>query len=238
MEPSTRTPEGEPNRCPVCGKPLQIEPSRPPGDAPCPHCGYLLWFGLKQQDSYEEEAVEQDTGVLRQVESAANRGDHDELATQVTSLRQGEFTLLDFKMQLGQMGKHGPIQKIISMMPGMGEISQMRGNQNPEEDIRRLIGIIDSMTPDERCNPSKTVDQTRRYRIATGAGVEPHQVDDLVRQFDRMADMLKKISNMSMLDRMRLIQNSSQRPNAASGRRLTSEERRRIKRKRDEEDNI
>ncbi len=44
MEPSSRTPEGEPNRCPVCGKELQIEPSRPPGDAPCPHCGHLLWF--------------------------------------------------------------------------------------------------------------------------------------------------------------------------------------------------
>jgi eukaryotic-like serine/threonine-protein kinase len=44
MEPSTRTPEGEPNCCPVCGKSLCIEPSRPPGDAPCPHCGHLLWF--------------------------------------------------------------------------------------------------------------------------------------------------------------------------------------------------
>ncbi len=45
MEPSSRTPEGEPNRCPVCGKDLCIEPSRPPGNAPCPHCGSLLWFG-------------------------------------------------------------------------------------------------------------------------------------------------------------------------------------------------
>jgi hypothetical protein len=44
MEPSTRTPEGEPNRCSVCGKDVRIEPSRPPGDAPCPHCGSLLWF--------------------------------------------------------------------------------------------------------------------------------------------------------------------------------------------------
>jgi tetratricopeptide (TPR) repeat protein len=44
MEPSSRTPEGEPNRCPVCGKSLEIDPSRPPGDAPCPHCGTLLWF--------------------------------------------------------------------------------------------------------------------------------------------------------------------------------------------------
>lgn len=44
MEPSSRTPEGEPNHCPVCGKEVRIEPSRPPGDAPCPHCGHLLWF--------------------------------------------------------------------------------------------------------------------------------------------------------------------------------------------------
>ena len=47
MQPSSRTPEGEPNRCPVCGKTLHIEPSRRPGDAPCPHCGHLLLFGLR-----------------------------------------------------------------------------------------------------------------------------------------------------------------------------------------------
>jgi len=44
MKPSSRKPEGEPNCCPVCGKSLEIAPSRPPGDAPCPHCGTLLWF--------------------------------------------------------------------------------------------------------------------------------------------------------------------------------------------------
>ncbi len=55
MEPSTRTPEGEPNRCPVCGKPLKIDPSRPPGDAPCPHCGHLLWFGPVSKDNASTE---------------------------------------------------------------------------------------------------------------------------------------------------------------------------------------
>lgn len=44
MEVSTRTPEGEPNKCPVCGHAICVEPSRPPGDAPCPYCGTLLWF--------------------------------------------------------------------------------------------------------------------------------------------------------------------------------------------------
>jgi eukaryotic-like serine/threonine-protein kinase len=46
MEPSSRTPEGEPNHCPICGKALKVEPSRPPGDAPCPYCGHLLWFAV------------------------------------------------------------------------------------------------------------------------------------------------------------------------------------------------
>jgi hypothetical protein len=44
MEPSSRTPEGQPNHCPVCGRRVKVEPSRPADDAPCPHCGHLLWF--------------------------------------------------------------------------------------------------------------------------------------------------------------------------------------------------
>jgi hypothetical protein len=44
MEPSSRTPEGMPNLCPVCGHKVLIEPSSPAGDAPCPFCGHLLWF--------------------------------------------------------------------------------------------------------------------------------------------------------------------------------------------------
>ena len=56
--------------------------------------------------------------------------------------------------------------------------------------MKRLFGIIDSMTPAERRTPSKTIDQSRRRRIAAGAGVEPHEVNDLVKQFDAMAQMM------------------------------------------------
>lgn len=59
MNPSTRTPEGEPNQCPVCRGFVRIDPSRPPGDAPCPSCGHLLWFGdpvrPSASQSFEEE---------------------------------------------------------------------------------------------------------------------------------------------------------------------------------------
>ena len=72
------------------------------------------------------------------------------------------------------------------------------GGQNPEADLRRLVGIVDAMTPDKHRNPSKTVDLSRRRRIAKGAGVEPHEVNDLVKQFDGMADMMKKLSSMSL----------------------------------------
>jgi len=44
MEPSSRIPEGDPNRCPICGHDIRVEPSIPPGDAPCPYCGHLFWF--------------------------------------------------------------------------------------------------------------------------------------------------------------------------------------------------
>jgi signal recognition particle GTPase len=199
MEPSTRTPEGETNRCPVCGKPLQIEPSRPPGDAPCPHCGSLLWFGAEKRDSDKEQPAKQESGVLELVESARNRFDQEELAKQEAKLRKAEFTLDDFKKQLGQIHKLGPIRKIVSMIPGMGGMGKMLDGQNPEADLRRLVGIIDSMTPDERHNPSKTVEHVRRCRIAKGAGVEPREVDDLVRQFDGIADMMKKMFGTSIL---------------------------------------
>jgi mannitol/fructose-specific phosphotransferase system IIA component (Ntr-type) len=52
MKPSSRTPEGEPNCCPVCGAAIVIEPSRPPGDAPCPSCGTLVWFPAKAEGSH------------------------------------------------------------------------------------------------------------------------------------------------------------------------------------------
>jgi hypothetical protein len=54
-QPSSRTPEGDDNLCPVCGHDVRIDPTRPPGDAPCPHCGTLLWFSEHSADSLETQ---------------------------------------------------------------------------------------------------------------------------------------------------------------------------------------
>jgi len=184
--------------------------------------------------------------VLSLVEQAQQKFDHEEMAKAEAKLRKGEFTLEDFKKQLGQISKLGPIQKVMSMIPGMGGMSKMLGDQNPEADLRRLVGVIDSMTPDERRNPSKTIDQSRRRRIAAGAGVEAHEVNDLVKQFDGIADMMKKMAAMSLMDRYKTMHQLGSsgmlNPNAtlakqakSTGKRLTSEERAKLKKQREKE---
>ncbi len=184
--------------------------------------------------------------VLSLVEQAQQKFDQEEMAKAEAKLRKGEFTLEDFKKQLGQISKLGSIQKVMSMIPGMGGMSKMLGDQNPDADLRRLVGVIDSMTPDERRNPSKTIDQSRRRRIAAGAGVEAHEVNDLVKQFDGMADMMKKMSNMSLMDRYKTMHQLGSsgmlNPNAklakqakSTGKRLTSEERAKLKKQREKE---
>ena len=147
---------------------------------------------------------------------------------------------------LGQTKKLGPINKIMGMIPGMSAMSDMMGDVDAEADMRRLVGIIDSMTPDERRNPSKTIDQSRRRRIAAGAGVEPHEVNELVKQFDGMADMMKRMSGMGVRDRMRAMQELTQggmlnpggrlaKQKVGTGKRLTPQERAKQKKLRERE---
>jgi hypothetical protein len=203
MEPSSRTPEGEPNRCPVCGKPVVIDPSRPPGDAPCPHCGHLLWFEPPQQNLDEREPGEQESGSREWVELAHQRLDQKDLANQEARLRQGEFTLVDFKKMIGQTRRLGPINKILGMLPGMGGISQTLATLDADRDMRRLTGIIDAMTPTERRSPKDTLNVSRLGRVAKGAGVTPNDVSSLVEQFEAMAGMMRRLAGMRMRDRMR-----------------------------------
>ena len=96
--------------------------------------------------------------------------DQDELAKQQERLEAGQFTLDDFRMQLKQIRKLGPMQKVMSLIPGMGAMKEMMGDGDADKDMNRLFGIIDSMTAEERCNPTKVIDQSRRRRIAGRIG--------------------------------------------------------------------
>ena len=192
-------------------------------------------------------AITKERPILDPVESGWNKFDQEELAKQEVGFRQADFTLDDFKKQLGQIGNLGPIRKIVSIIPGMGGMTKMLHDQHPEEDIRRLVGIIDAMTPDERRSPSKTVDRGPHRRIAAGAGVEPHMVNDLVNQFDGMAGMMKKMASMGFMERMKAIHQLGSggmlnldakfaKHAKRSGKRLTAEERARLRKLRADED--
>ena len=139
----------------------------------------------------------------------------------------------------------GPLGKVLGMIPGMGGMQEMLGGADLENDINRLFGIIDSMTADERRNPSRVVDQSRRRRIAVGAGVEPHEVGDLVKQFDGMAAMMKGMAGLGVRERMQQVQrlqaqmtNPAARiavPKGDTGKRLTADERRKLKKQREKD---
>src|SRR5215475_7662245 len=143
--------------------------------------------------------------LLTLVEKAQQEFDQDEMLRQEERLQKGEFTLDDFRKQLSQMTKLGPLQKVMGLIPGMGQLSEMMGDVDTEQDMKRLFGIIDSMTPAERRNPLKVIDQSRRRRIAAGAGVEPHEVNELVKQFDGMAQMMTSMAGKGMRERMKMV---------------------------------
>ncbi len=97
------------------------------------------------------------------------------------------------------------MHKVMGMIPGMGQMLDGMDDVDAEQDMKRLFGIIDSMTPAEkRRNPTKLIDQSRRRRIAAGAGVEPHEVNELVKQFDAMAQMMKPMAGKGMRERMKM----------------------------------
>lgn len=184
--------------------------------------------------------------VVSLVEQAQRKLDQGEMAEQEARLRKGEFTLDDFKKLLGQTSKLGPMNKVMSLIPGMGQLTDMVGDVDAEEGMKRLRGIIDSMTPEERRNPSRMIDQSRRRRIASGAGVQPHEVNELVKQFDGIADIMKKMSSMGMRDRMKTMQQMTQsgmlnpggriaKQKKGTGKRLTSQERAKQKKLRERE---
>ena len=184
--------------------------------------------------------------IVSLVEQAQEKFDQEEMRRLEEQTLKGVFTLDDFRKMINQMGKLGPLNKIMGLIPGMGGLKEMMGDVDAEGDMRRLGGIIDAMTADERRHPSRIIDQSRRRRIAAGAGVEPSEVSGLVKQFDGMADMMKRMAGMGMRERMREVrqlQNQGaldpggmlSKQKKGTGKRLTSDERAKLRKQREKE---
>ena len=106
--------------------------------------------------------------------------------------------------QMKQIKKLGSMGEIMKMIPGLGGLAERLGDMNPDQDLRQIEGIINSMTLDERRNPGK-IDRSRRHRIASGSGADPADVNKLLKDFDAMAGMMQKFASMGMMERMRAV---------------------------------
>ena len=121
---------------------------------------------------------------------------------QQEKLAKGKFDLNDFRQQISQMKKMGSVKDLMGMIPGMNQMAGGLEGVDADGEVKRIQGIIDSMTRAERKDPH-VIDISRRRRIAAGAGVDPSDVSGLVKQFDAMAAFVKQMASMSMLDKIR-----------------------------------
>jgi signal recognition particle subunit SRP54 len=184
--------------------------------------------------------------IVGLVEAAQSVVDEEEAKRQQEKLAKGKFDLNDFRQQIGQMKKMGSVKELISKFPGLNQMPIDLDNLDADGEVQRIQGIIDSMTPDERRNPHQ-IDISRRRRIATGAGVDPADVSSLVKQFDAMAALVKQMSQMSMLDKIRAMSglgragafNPGARlvaPKQSTGKRLSPKEREKLRKQREKEE--
>ncbi|RMG59838.1 MAG: signal recognition particle protein, partial [Deltaproteobacteria bacterium] len=113
-------------------------------------------------------------------------------------IKKQAFTLEDFRDQLLQIQKMGPLEEVLSMIPGMGaKLKNVKGAGFDEREIKKAIAIINSMTKQERKN-YRIINGSRRKRIARGSGTTVQDVNRLLKNFQAMEGMMKKLSKGKM----------------------------------------
>ena len=145
--------------------------------------------------------------VLSLIEQAQKSVDVDEAKKLADKIKSGKsFDLDDFKSQMQQMRKMGGVGALMDKMPAQmaGMAGQMSGEAG-DKSIRRIEGIINSMTPMERRKP-EVIKATRKRRIAAGAGVQVQEVNRLLNQFEEVQKMMKMFSKGGMSKMMRVMQ--------------------------------
>ncbi len=132
--------------------------------------------------------------VVTLVEKAQEQFDAEEAVKMQKKLAKGSFGFDDFLKQMQAVKKMGGIKDMLKLMPGMG--SQLKDLDLDAADMDGMEAIVHSMTLRERKEPD-VIDSSRRRRIATGAGVQPHDVSGMVKTFVRSRDMMKAMSGGS-----------------------------------------
>ncbi len=132
--------------------------------------------------------------VLSLIEKAQEEFDQKEAVLLEKKIKKKKFDLEDFKKQLLQIKKLGPLEQILGMMPGMGQLKQLKNMKPDERELVKVEAIINSMTKKERAN-YKTINGSRRKRIALGSGTKVQDVNRLLNNFVKMKKMMEKITS-------------------------------------------
>jgi signal recognition particle subunit SRP54 len=139
--------------------------------------------------------------LIEKAEEAVSIEDAEKLERKI---REDDFTLEDFRDQLRTIKKMGPIEQILGMLPGMGNLKEALAQRDAvdEGQLARVEAIINSMTPKERRNHA-IINGSRRKRIAKGSGTKVEEVNRLLKQFVQMKKMLKQLGGMAGLGKKR-----------------------------------
>ena len=131
--------------------------------------------------------------VLSFIEKAEEAIDKKQAVEMQRKLIENDFTLEDFRDQIRQIRKLGPLESILGMMPNMGIMKDLKNVKIDEKEITNVVAIIDSMTPKERAN-HMIINGSRRRRIAKGSGTSVQDVNQLLKQYSQARKMMKSLS--------------------------------------------
>jgi signal recognition particle subunit SRP54 len=135
--------------------------------------------------------------VLSLIEKAQTEFDEKEAKELEKRLRKSEFNLEDFQTQLGQMKKIGSLEQIMGMLPGMGQLKQLKKMKPDEKELVKIEAIINSMTRDERRN-YKIINGSRRKRIAQGSGTSIQDINRLLKNFAQTKKMMERFTKKGL----------------------------------------
>ena len=134
--------------------------------------------------------------LMSMVEKAESVIDEKEAEDIAKKMQKGKFDLEDFLKQMNQIKKLGPLENLIKLLPGANKMGLNNIQVNPK-DMAHIEAIILSMTPYERKHP-EVLKASRKMRIAKGSGRSVEEVNRLLKQFEQMKEMMKRLQNGSM----------------------------------------
>ncbi|HRV72144.1 MAG TPA: signal recognition particle protein, partial [Thermovirgaceae bacterium] len=129
-------------------------------------------------------------GLAEKVKLAVDDGDMEKIAA---SVGRKKMTMDDMLLQIRQVRKMGPLDKILEMMPGSANIKGLQGAEMDPRRLARVEAIILSMTREERGNP-QIIKGGRRRRIAMGSGTSVQMVNQVLKQFQQMNELMKRFA--------------------------------------------